>query len=133
MNKQSVALALKGYSRRELPGWGWVLRRAGVFDDSVWREAPTAVAEGKLHGFRMELDLRNWSERQTYFLGRFYDLPTQLLVMRLLRRGDLFVDVGANIGMISALAARWPRAASGRRAACWPSSPIPTRCAACGA
>jgi len=106
MNKQSVALALKGYSRRELPGWGWVLRRAGVFDDSVWREAPTAVAEGKLHGFRMELDLRNWSERQTYFLGRFYDLPTQLLVMRLLRRGDLFVDVGANIGMISALAAR---------------------------
>ena len=105
MNRQSMALALRGYSRRELPGWGWVLRSAGVFDDRVWREAPTAVAEGKLHGFRMELDLRNWSERQTYFLGRFYDLPTQLLVMRLLRRGDLFVDVGANIGMISALAA----------------------------
>lgn len=105
MNKQSVALALRGYSRRELPGWGWVLRTAGAFDDVLWRDAATAVAEGKLHGFRMELDLRNWSERQTYFLGRFYDLPTQLVLMRLLKRGDLFVDIGANIGMISALAA----------------------------
>ncbi|MBI1817063.1 MAG: FkbM family methyltransferase [Deltaproteobacteria bacterium] len=54
----------------------------------------------------MELRLSNWSERQTYFLGRYYDLPAQLVLRLYLKPGDRFVDVGANIGMITLLAAR---------------------------
>ena len=61
---------------------------------------------GKLHGYKMELDLRDWSEQMTYFLGRHSDLPLQLAMMALLKPGDRFVDVGTNIGMITLLAAR---------------------------
>ena len=54
----------------------------------------------------MILDLRNWSERISYFLRRYYDLPSQLALRALLRPGDEMLDVGANIGMMSLLAAR---------------------------
>lgn len=94
------------YARLELPGWGKVLRHAGVFDDTRWKGAPTAVVRGKLHGYVMTLDLSNWSERRTYFLGRFYELATQLFVKEFVRPGDRFIDVGGNIGMITLLAAR---------------------------
>jgi FkbM family methyltransferase len=61
---------------------------------------------GKLHGYVMQLDLSNWSDRQAWLLGRFYDLPTQLFLTHLLRPGDHFADIGANVGMITLLAAR---------------------------
>jgi FkbM family methyltransferase len=48
--------------------------------------------------------LSNWSERQTYFLARFYDLETQLLLRAAVRPGDCVIDGGANIGMITLLA-----------------------------
>jgi precorrin-6B methylase 2 len=54
----------------------------------------------------MELDLAAWSERSAYFLGRFYDLNLQMLMIQILKPGDRFVDIGANIGMLSILAAR---------------------------
>jgi FkbM family methyltransferase len=94
------------YFRRELPGWGRLYRSAGGFRDELWSGAPTRSIRGKLHGYRMELDLANWSERMTFFLGRFYDLPTQLLLRELLRPGDVVADIGGNIGMITLLAAR---------------------------
>jgi FkbM family methyltransferase len=52
----------------------------------------------------MQLDLSDWAERYTYFLGRYYDLPTQIFLRKHLKTGDNFVDIGANIGMISLLA-----------------------------
>ena len=95
------------YARMELPGWGHVLTAAGVLgEDSTWKGAPTVTIRGKLHGYRMTLDLSNWSERRTYFLGRFYELATQLFVKQFVQLGDTFIDVGGNIGMITLLAAR---------------------------
>ena len=95
------------YARRELPGWGQVLNFAGVLaDDADWKGAPTMTVRGKLHGYEMTLDLSNWSERRTYFLGRFYELATQLFVKQFVGLGDTFIDVGGNIGMITLLAAR---------------------------
>ena len=41
----------------------------------------------------------------TYFLGRYYDLPTQLLLSACLKPGDRFIDIGANVGMITLHAA----------------------------
>ncbi|HLV67009.1 MAG TPA: FkbM family methyltransferase [Polyangiaceae bacterium] len=96
------------YIRRELPAWGMLYRSSLVrgTDGTRWSAAPTCRVRGKLHGYEMEVDLSNWSERYTYFLGRYYDLPTQLLLLAYLKPGDRFVDVGANIGMITLLAAR---------------------------
>jgi FkbM family methyltransferase len=95
------------YARLELPGWGRVLKFAGVMkQDAAWKGAPTVTVRGKYHGYLMTLDLSNWSERRTYFLGRFYELSTQLFVKEFVRLGDSFIDVGGNIGMITLLAAR---------------------------
>ncbi len=94
------------YALLELPAWGHVLRWTGAFDADAWRQAPREIVRGKWHGYLMSLDLRNWSERQTYFLGRFYDLPTQLVMRHALCPGDVFVDIGANIGMMTLLGAR---------------------------
>lgn len=94
------------YSRLELPGWGKVLVAAGVYRNERWAGAPQRWIRGKYHGYRMRLLLSEWSERQTYFLGRYYDLPTQLFMWAAVRPGETFVDVGGNIGMITLLAAR---------------------------
>ena len=92
------------YLRRELPGWGRLYDAVGGPDDARWSGAGIDVVRGKLHGFEMELDLANWSERLTWFLGRYHDLPLQLMLRRVLRAGDHFVDIGANLGMLSLLA-----------------------------
>ena len=94
-------------TRLELPGWGY-LGRLGLFGietDRHWKSAPDKTVRGKWHGYLMHLQLSDWSERQTYFLGRYHDLGTQLLMSRCLRPGDRVVDVGANIGMVSLHAA----------------------------
>jgi FkbM family methyltransferase len=94
------------YARFELPGWGKLLRAVGVYDHDKWDGAPQRVIRGKLHGYSMRLSLESWSERQTYFLGRYYELNTQAFAMACVRPGDTFVDVGGNIGMMTLLGAR---------------------------
>jgi FkbM family methyltransferase len=106
MNPPLLARAALPFARLELPGWGKVLTAAGVFDHARWKDAPRRTVRGKIHGYRMRLALANWSERQTYFLGRYYELGTQLFVLAALREGDSFIDVGGNIGMITLVAAR---------------------------
>ncbi len=93
------------YTRLELPGWGGLLTALGVYGKDAWPGAPTREIRGRWHGYRLVLDLSKWSERVTYFLGRYYDLPTQLFMKAALHRGETFVDVGANIGMITLLGA----------------------------
>ena len=78
----------------------------GVYREDAWAHAPTLEIRGKLHGYRMALDLTDRPDRTGYFLGRFYDLATQLFISECVRPGDTFVDIGANIGMITLLAAR---------------------------
>ena len=94
------------YMRRELPAWGKVYDWAGGSDHDHWRSAGSASVRGKLHGYTMRLDLGNWSERLTWCLGRYHDLPLQTALQQLLAPGDCFVDIGANLGMLSLLAHR---------------------------
>ena len=94
--------------RAELPGWGRLLKLFkfdGHSGDPRWDVAGEVTITGKLHGQQMRLDLSEWSQRYTYLLGRFYDLPTQLLISTCVRPGDCVADIGANIGMISLHAA----------------------------
>lgn len=74
---------------------------------------PKIIITGKRHGFKMKLDRSDWAQCCTYFLGRYYELGVQRVLDRVLRTGDTFVDVGANIGMI-ALHARAKVGAEGR-------------------
>ncbi|MGQ0627760.1 MAG: FkbM family methyltransferase [Phycisphaerales bacterium] len=97
---QPVALA---FGRLELPGWRRVLNRVAGWDHMT--NAPQRRVKGKLHGLYMDLDLSDWSDRWAYFLGRYYEAHTQRLFQLALREGDLFVDIGANIGMTTLCAA----------------------------
>jgi len=102
--RQRVALGMRWYLRSELPGWGKLFGALGLQDS--WPGPFPRVLRGKWHGYAMDLDLGNWSDRHSYFIGRFYDLPLQLLMRQYLAEGARFVDVGANIGHISLLASR---------------------------
>jgi FkbM family methyltransferase len=106
---QSLVINLtRPYISREMPGWGRIYAAfVGDFRfDDQWKGHDRRWVRGKLHGYEMSLDLGYWSNRQTFFLKRFYDLPTQLVLQKLLREGDTFVDIGANEGMMSLLASR---------------------------
>lgn len=95
-------------TRNELPAWGWFLKHLGKIDyknDRLWADEPPRTIRGKWHGYKMTLDMTNWSARKTYFLGRYYELHTQLLLNKVLKPGDRVLDIGANIGMVTLHAA----------------------------
>jgi precorrin-6B methylase 2 len=108
MQKLIIGLA-RPYILRELPGWGYVYRWA-VGDERqrewFWAEAPSLTVRGKLHGFEMKLDLSHWSDRSTYFLGRWIDLHNQLFMLDLLEPGNTVVDVSAHRGSFALVASR---------------------------
>lgn len=82
------------------------MRAFGVYRNDLWARAPQLEVRGKYHGYVMSLDASDQSDRTSYFLGRYYDLATQLYMREVVCPGDTFVDVGANIGMLTMLAAR---------------------------
>jgi FkbM family methyltransferase len=100
------ALALP-WVRLELPGWGKVLSlaRTDVQHDDRWREAGWQEIRCKMHGYRVRLDLSSSFDRTTYFLARYCELDTELVMRQMLRPGDQFIDGGANIGMLTLMAA----------------------------
>lgn len=53
------------------------------------------------HGFSMELSLDDWMERKAALTGIFYAIEATEALRWLLRSGDAFVDVGANIGFMT--------------------------------
>lgn len=103
--RAAIAIA-RPYIRRELPGWGRIYRCfiGSHQRDWLWRGEKERWIRGKLHGYQMSVRIAGWSNRATFFLERFYDFPTQLLLQRALNPGDTFVDVGANEGMMTLLA-----------------------------
>jgi FkbM family methyltransferase len=56
------------------------------------------------HRLLMRLNLQNWSDRRAYFSGRYYQPDISRVLETLLRPGDQYVDVGANVGMTALLA-----------------------------
>lgn len=100
------ALALP-YVRLELPGWGKVLsmaRRSAAFGKNGDPEIRTI--RGKTHGCLIDVDIASRHEHAIYYLGRSEELDTELFLQATLRPGETFVDVGANIGMLTLLASR---------------------------
>lgn len=96
------------YARRELPGWGQLLTRlrlTGPRSRSRWECSDMREIRGKTHGLLMRLDLSNARERDVYYLGRFEELDSELFFRSVVLPGSTFLDVGANIGMVSLLAA----------------------------
>ncbi|MCX5724503.1 MAG: FkbM family methyltransferase [Nitrospirae bacterium] len=58
------------------------------------------------HRYEMELQLDDPMERFAYFLGCYWGIDVTATVVRLLRQGDYFIDVGANLGFVTLAASR---------------------------
>src|SRR3954453_6323025 len=63
----------------------------------------TGTRTAEVFGARMELDLSDWIQRNIY-LGSYERQETRVF-RRLLKAGDVAVDVGANVGYFTPLAA----------------------------
>lgn len=105
--RRGLAWAALPYFRLELPGWrrlsGWVGLPMG--NEAQWRDTAPRTIRGKSHGLLMRLHFQDWCDRLTYFLGRYYEVPLELLLRAMIRPGDTFVDVGGNVGMVTLSAA----------------------------
>jgi len=101
------AALIRAYVSRELPGWGRLYRGlvGGAERDGDWAGAAPRIIRDKRHGFHRIVDPRDWADRLLYFLGRWYDLPTALLIERALAPGGRVLDVGANYGHFAMAAA----------------------------
>jgi len=85
-------------ARQLPPGFGqWRLER--LLAKQQHRAATVTTADQ----FRIHVDTRDFIQRSIYFTGRWEDEIA--CYVRRLGRGDLFVDVGANVGYFSLLAA----------------------------
>jgi FkbM family methyltransferase len=74
--------------------------------DSRWPKGLQPPIRGTQHGQLMLLDLSVWPERREFFSGRYYQQEICRLFEAMLRAGDQYLDIGANIGMTTLLAAR---------------------------
>lgn len=127
-----VIAAVRPYTINEALGWGLVYKYFVGHEDRdwIWKGAPAQIGVDKRTGYSIERDLSWWADRLSYFIGRWHDLPTQLLLDDLLESGDSVVDVGANRGAFALYAAH--RVGRSGKVTCFEANPacIPliTRC-----
>jgi len=60
---------------------------------------------GTHHGFKMDLDLRDWVDQHIYATGDYEDY-TGKTILGLIGPGDAVADIGANVGFFTLLMAR---------------------------
>ncbi len=103
--------ALKSTSRAL---FRWYLSKFPLRDGKVFwydRLHPSLMPDERLltvtldQGFRMRLDLEDAEQRKVYFFGHYHERYEAALVARLLDPGEVFWDVGANVGYFSLVAA----------------------------
>lgn len=58
------------------------------------------------HQYEMELQLDDPMERFAYFVGCYWGIDVTAAILKLLRKGDYFIDVGANLGFLTLAASR---------------------------
>ncbi|HUS10204.1 MAG TPA: FkbM family methyltransferase [Pyrinomonadaceae bacterium] len=94
---------------RIFPPW-WKVRLYMHFADSPFQEGGYSgkVKKRRItpHCYEMELSLDEWMERFAYYVGCYYEIDATATLLRLLRPGDCFIDVGANVGFLSLTASR---------------------------
>ncbi len=89
------------YIRHQLPATSIVLRACGVLWQPFWKDAPTVVSRERNSGAAMRLDLSDFFQRLAYFRGCYHELDVMNTVATCIRPGDLVLDGGANIGLLT--------------------------------
>jgi FkbM family methyltransferase len=105
------------YGDTTLAAISFCLRRF-PWESGRWRVIPWALKTSRRrfqvarettiltrHGFRLRVDLSDWLGQHVYVTGE-YEPSTTRLFKSLLARGDRVIDVGANVGYFTLLAAK---------------------------
>ena len=77
-----------------------------ILTGAITSLAPSSGTRVQPHGYEMKLSRSDWMERYAIHTGAFYSGEVTATVAALLRSGDCFVDVGANIGFVTLCASR---------------------------
>lgn len=104
-----VLIALLAPINRILPPWWKVrvyFRLAGRPFEQGGYSGMVKTSRIDPHGFLMQLALDDWMERCAYFVGCYYEIDATATLVRLLRPGDCFMDVGANLGFLTLTASK---------------------------
>jgi len=72
--------------------------------DSLWPSGEQGPVRNRRFGYKVFLDLRVFAERRTYFSGAYIQRDLEYLFPLIIRWGDQYIDIGANIGMTSLIA-----------------------------
>lgn len=101
---RNTAITLLGPVIRLFPPW-WKARFYGrIVGDSFGKTGKSGrvrIRRVSPHQYRMELQLDDPMERFAFFVGCYWGMNITATVTQLLRRGDYFVDVGANLGFLT--------------------------------
>jgi FkbM family methyltransferase len=114
-----MRLQLLGILMRAMPkgirkfSWWWerLYQRigGGGFEDndaidSLWPSGECGPIRNGRFGYSTYLDLRVFAERRTYFSGAYIQRDLEYLFPLLIKQGDQYLDIGANIGMTAMMA-----------------------------
>ncbi len=92
-----------------MPPW-WRVRVYGRMAGDKFQQGGFGGRKGLYrispHDYTMELRLDDWMERMAALTGVFYSIEATETLRWLLRPGDTFVDIGANLGFMSLTAAK---------------------------
>jgi hypothetical protein len=98
MNRISKAIALAWHDPKALLQIAYANSMARIMP------VPSSCVEKKINGVRFEFDLRYGPQLRQMLFGAYEPL-TITAMKKIIKPGDCFIDVGANIGFISAIAA----------------------------
>lgn len=112
---KALAFAMRRFPKDVRKTWWWwerLYRRiggGGYTDDpqvdSKWPGGLQAPIATRRFGYKVRLDVSLWPDRRTYFGGGYYQAHLEHLYAAVLRPGDQYLDIGANIGMTALMAA----------------------------
>lgn len=101
---RSAIVTLVAPALRALPPW-WGARIFGrIAGDMFGKTGNSEIVKCRRvepHRYKMELQLDDPMDRFTYFVGCYWGLEVTATIFRMLRKGDYFIDVGANIGFLT--------------------------------
>lgn len=86
----------------------WKKVGAGDHSDQSWFNVPRqqrVFFDKHLQAY-VWVDLADWSGREHYLCGRFYDRAQPMLIKKCIGAGDLYIDIGANYGFHTLCASR---------------------------
>lgn len=93
------------YAKLELPRHVHMLEVLQVGREPLWVNESWRECRGCWHGYRMRLNVADFYQRWAYFLSRYHEMPLQILMRHAIQKGDVYIDGGANNGLVTMVGA----------------------------